>query len=72
MGYPQKISYPDKQQKKMRSKEIEGHVQEFLNKGGVIKKLLPEESALLEKKHPKSKKLFKEQMASNLPGQLHL
>jgi hypothetical protein len=58
MRYSEKIFYPDYQQKKLRSKEIEAHVQDFLKKGGVIKKLLPEASALCENKGFRSRKII--------------
>ena len=45
MGYPQKVIYPEHSQKEKLRSEIEKHVQEFLDNGGVIKKLKPGESA---------------------------
>jgi len=45
MGYPQKVFYPDYRVKQALREEIEQHVQEFLDKGGVIKKLEPGASA---------------------------
>lgn len=45
MGYPQKVFYPDYRVKQAMREEIEQHVKEFLDKGGVIKKLEPGESA---------------------------
>lgn len=45
MGYPQKVFYPDYRVKQMLREEIEQHVKEFLDKGGVIKKLEPGVSA---------------------------
>lgn len=45
MGYPQKVFYPDYRVKQAVREEIEQHVKEFLDKGGVIKKLEPGESA---------------------------
>ena len=45
MGYPQKVFYPDYRVKQAIREEVEQHVKEFLDKGGVIKKLKPGESA---------------------------
>jgi hypothetical protein len=45
MGYPQKVFYPDYRVKQAIREEVEQHVKEFLDKGGVIKKLEPGESA---------------------------
>jgi hypothetical protein len=45
MGYPQKVFYPDYRVKQAIREEVEQHVKEFLDEGGVIKKLEPGESA---------------------------
>ena len=45
MSYPQKVFYPDYRVKQAMREEIEQHVQEFLDNGGVIKKFEPGESA---------------------------
>ena len=45
MSYPQKVVYPEYAAKAALRKELEQHVQEFLDNGGVIKKLKPGESA---------------------------
>jgi len=45
MGYPQKVIYPEYNEKEALRKQLEQHVQEFLDNGGVIKKLEPGETA---------------------------